>query len=175
MSPRVVALALRFGVALGSAGCGYQLVHTTAGGAGPFAVKGAPLQTPDAALAAATEDGARAELSRAGDLGGREARRVVEIELVRVDEASEAIAVASGTPRASAVRVTAIGRARVRRADDAVIERETGDVRVSEVAEAATDVPSGAVVRDSAGRAAARRLGEALVRRLLGRPEPGEP
>jgi hypothetical protein len=162
-------------VALLLAGCGYHLVHAGSSAGGPFAVTLGAVRSPDAALAAVAEEGARAELSRAGMLGaGAGAPAVLEVELVRVDETSEGIALAAGAPLARAVRVTAVGRARVRRPGGGPAERETGDVEVSETVARAGSVGGAAVARDEAGRAAARRLGEALARRVLGLPEPAE-
>jgi hypothetical protein len=181
-----------FAVALAAlcAGCGYHLVHAVADPLGPFTVTAGPLRAPDAALAAAAEEGARAELSRAGALAGRGAPAEIEIELLRVDEASEGVAlteplargfggrapiVEPNLPLARGVRVTATGRARIRPAGGSSAERETGDVQASEVAAVASGVAAAAVTRDEAARRAARRLGETLVRRLLGVPAPGEP
>jgi hypothetical protein len=158
------------------AGCGYQLAHAPHDPLGPFAVSLGPIHAPDAALAAEAEEGARAELARAGELGGRGATSEIELTLLRVDEASEGVALASpDLPLARAVRVIVTGRARLRRAGSTTSERDTGDVRVTDAAARASSTPAALVVRDEAGRAAARRLGALLVRRLLGFPEPGEP
>ena len=143
---------------------------------GPFSLASSPLRVPDAALAAAAEEGARAELSRAGQLGGRGAPGEIEVEILRVDETGEGVALgAQGIPLARGVRVTAVGRARLRRAGK--VERDTGDVRASDVTAAAAlgGYPGGGGPGREAGRAAARRLGEALVRKLLGVPDPGDP
>ena len=171
---RSLALAL----ALTSAGCGYRLVHAPADPLGPFVVVSGRTLVPDAAAIAAAEEGARAELSRAGELspGGAGAR--VEVEVLRVDETSEGVAMTpgkAGLPLARALRVTVVGRARLLRAGSEAAERDTGDVRASEVAARAEGAGAGSMVRDEVERVAARRLGEALVRRLLGVPEPGEP
>jgi hypothetical protein len=156
--------------------CGYHPVHAVRDPLGPFAVVAGPVHAPDADLAAAALEGARAELARAGELGDRGAPAAIEIELLRVDETSEGIALSSpGLPLARAVRVTALGRARVRRAGSAAAERDTGDVRASDVVGRGSAAAQALVLRDEAGRAAARRLGEVLVRQLLGFAEPGEP
>jgi hypothetical protein len=176
MSTRRGALAA---LLLLAAGCGYRLVHAAPDPLGPFAVASGPIHVPDAALAAAVAEGARAELSRAGDLapgGVARAPAEIEVELLRVDETSEGVALgAPDLPLSRAVRVTAIGRARLRRRGSAAPERDTGDVRAGEAVARASSAAPGMVARDDAGRAAARRLGEILVRRLLGFPEPGEP
>ena len=169
-------------VLLATSGCGYHLVHDPHGPhdpAGPFTITSGPAHTPDAALAAAAEEGARAELSRAGELApaaGGAALAEIEIELVRVEETSEGVALASpDLPLARATRVTVIGRARVHRATAAAPERDTGEVRASEAVARIASAGQALIARDEGGRTAARRLGEILVRRLLGFPEPGEP
>jgi len=170
------SLALLLLLAASALGCGYQLVHAPSDPLGPFAVTGGSARAPDAALAAAAEEGARAELARAGQLGGRGAPGEIEIELLRVDETGQSISLGSaGIPGAGGVQVMATGRGRLRRAGSTAAERDTGDVRVSDTAARATSVAGAAVTRDEAGRMAARRLGETLVRRLLGVPQPGEP
>lgn len=174
---RNVVRLLTRAVLLFVGGCGYHFAHAPVDPLGPFAIGSAAIRVPDAALAAAAEEGARAELSRAGQLApsARGAPAEIEIEVLRVDEIAEGIA--AGTqegPLARGVRVTATGRARIRKAGAGVV-RDTGDVRASDVAGTAAALGPAAVARDEAGRAAARRLGEILVRRLLGFPEPGEP
>lgn len=156
--------------------CGYRPVHAVRDPLGPFSVVAGPVHAPEAALAAALAEGARAELARAGELGDWGAPAAVEVELLRVDETSEGIALAGPElPLARGVRVTAVGRARVRRAGSASAERDTGDVRASEAVTRGSGPAPALVLHDEAGRAAARRLGEILVRRLLGFAEPGEP
>lgn len=170
--------ALSLAVALAFGGCGYRLGHAPADPLGPFVVVAGRVYVPDAASIAAAEEGARAELARAGELAPGGATGSVELEVLRIDETSEGIALAPGKaamPLARGVRVTVLGRARLRRAGSEAVERDTGDLRVSEVAARADGAAAGGLVRDEVGRAAARRLGEALVRRLLGVPEPGEP
>jgi hypothetical protein len=175
MSRLAISLVAASLVASGP-GCGYHLANAPSDPLGPFTIAGGAVHAPDSALAAAAEEGARAELAREGQLEARGAGSVIEIELLRVDEASEGIASGpSGSPTARAVTVTATGRARIRRARGAAVERDSGEVRVGETAATAPSVAAGVVVRDEAARAAARRLGEALVRRLLGVPSPGEP
>jgi hypothetical protein len=166
------------GLALALAGCGYQLAHAPNDPLGPFVVVAGRVYVPDAPAIASAEEGARAELARAGALAPGDAGARLEIEVLRVDETGEGIALEpgkAGLPLARGVRVTVVGRARLRRAGSDVVERDTGDVRASEVAARADGPGAGSLVRDELGRAAARRLGEALVRRLLGVAEPGEP
>jgi hypothetical protein len=160
--------------ALSLVSCGYHLGPTPRDPLGPFSLSSSSLRVPEAALAAAAEEGARAELARSGQLAPGRAPAEIEVELLRVDETSEGIAVGpQAAPLSRGVRVSALGRARLRR--DGHVVRDTGDVRASDVAATATGVAQAVVVGDEAGRAAARRLGETLVRKLLGMPDPGDP
>ncbi|MFT3764285.1 MAG: hypothetical protein QM820_01995 [Minicystis sp.] len=163
-------------IALGVAGCGYRLAHAPADPLGPFTVVAGRVHVPDAAATAAAEEGARAELSRAGALSAGSDAGSIEIEILRIDEAGEGIAAgAQDGPLARGVRVTVVGRAVLRRSGSAAVERDTGDVRASEATARQDGAGRGMLSSDAATRAAARRLGEILVRRLLGFPEPGEP
>lgn len=159
---------------LALAGCGYRFAHAPSDPLGPFVVGGGRVLVPDAAALGAAEDGARAELSRASALsaGGEGSR--VEIEILRVDEEGEGLSARGGSPFARGVRLTVVGRGRIRGLDGAVA-RETGDVRVTEVAARGETAAQGVWVSDEATRAASRRLGEVVVRKLLGVPEPGDP
>jgi hypothetical protein len=169
------ARALAQPLLLGISACGYHLGPAPVDPLGPFTVVATPVRVAEAGLAAAAEEGARAELSRAGQLGGRGAPGAIEVQVIRVDEVSEGIAAgAQGAPLARGVRVAVVGRAVLRGAGGRVA-RDTGDVRAGEVTAAAPAVAEGVVAADEAGRIAARRLGETLVRRILGVPDPGEP
>jgi hypothetical protein len=87
---------------------------------------------------------------------------------------SEGIAAGKSAPLARGVRVVAVGRARMRRAGSGGVERDTGDVRAAETVGLGASPAEALATHDEAARAAARRLGEVLVRRLLGFPEPGD-
>jgi hypothetical protein len=139
-------------------------------------VHGGEARTPYATVMAAAEEGARAELSREGALaGGGEGRAALVVEVLRVDETSEAIAIAKGArdPLARSIRVTVTGRATLRRGED--VARDTGDMRASEVFAGGGDAVSGEVAREQAAMLAGRRLGERMARRILGYPEPSDP
>lgn len=200
MSPRFLAAIAAFAFAIAcSSACGYRSVHApgtdyapgTEDPAGPFAIIGSPSRVAYAAAAvAAAEAGARSELARAGQLAScspdADARcAAIVVEILRVEELPEGIAVAGAAPvegaipLARGVRVTVTGRARVRAAGArASFLRDTGDVRSSEViARGEEDGRASArsqIDRDEALRIAATTLGERLARRLLGIPDPGE-
>lgn len=175
-SPRRAALLLA-GLALASslAACGYHPAHAPLDPAGPFHVIGGRARVPHAVAMAAAEEGARAELAREGQLASLGEGASIEIEILRVDDEAEGIALAApDLPLGRSQRVTVTGRARMRGAGGAAM-RDTGDVRASEVIARSGDAARALLGRDEAARSAARRLGERLVRRLLGHPEPSAP
>jgi hypothetical protein len=177
-------LAIAFVVA--SAGCGYHAVY---GGQGSerLHVVLARAAVADAVAADEVASGVREELARDGALAAGEGYPRVEIEVTRLDEASDAIA-AVGPPgaRVPAARATAVGvlvRAWLVRAAGGDHERDTGDVRVlldSRATQAAEATPSAtasavdALLHEDAVRAAGRRAGIRIARRILGEPAPGE-
>jgi hypothetical protein len=67
--------------------------------------------------------------------------------------------------------VGVLARAWVERTPGAVHERETGDLRTADVMLAEGDARLEAFRLDDALRAAARRLGQRLARRVLGEPD----
>ncbi|UQA56422.1 hypothetical protein [Polyangium aurulentum] len=167
----MILARLGFGlVALLAGGCGYRLAHGAADPIGPLAVQGAAVIVPAAAAVAAVEAGARAELSRSGQLAGCDPARcpALVVEVLRVDEEGAAVGVGGqGAPLGRGVTFSVTGRAYVRRAPSAAPERDTGDVTVREGV-ARQDEPLGMEFsREEALQRAAHRLGETLVRRAL--------
>jgi hypothetical protein len=175
----IIRRVLAVTVTLGCSACGYHLVGGGNDPAGPFAVRGASAQTPYAATISAVEAGARAELARAGELAGCTPESgtcsFVEIEVVRVDESSEGISVAAAhadEPLARGMRFSVTGRALLRRTVGGPIERDTGDVRTTEVVARSRDPAAEVALRETATQRAGRRLGARLVHRILGFPDP---
>src|SRR5436190_1880915 len=74
-------------------------------------------------------------------------------------------------PLARGTRVGVVARAWVERAPGGAHERETGDMRVVDVMQAEGDARLEGLRLDDTSRAAARRLGERLARRVLGEPD----
>jgi hypothetical protein len=173
--------ALALALATTAYGCGYRAVH----GGAPRSpderceVALARSGVPDAVVADEVLVGVREELARHGALGGAARCRV---EVLRVDEASEGIGVVSsgptGAPGATLVpssRATRVGV--LARADWALgesVTRDTADVRVFETVAVASDARAAAFQHTDALRAAARRVGQRLGRRLLGLPAPSD-
>jgi hypothetical protein len=103
------------------------------------------------------------------------------VEILRIDATSEGVVVGSRGPslgQAGATsplgRGTRIGiwaRAWIERTEGGGRERDTGDLQAADVMAVEADARMEALRLDDAARAAARRLGERLARRLLGEPE----
>ncbi len=159
------------------ASCGYTPVHE-----GIHEKLHVALADTKVADAAATDEvlvGAREELARMGALDVGTGYPRVEIEVLRADEASEAIAVGPNEdgrllPRARATRVAIVARAWVRRSKDGDMERDTGDVRVFETLAVASDARSATFKHSDALRVAGRRAGKRLATRIMGLPAPTE-
>lgn len=101
------------------------------------------------------------------------------VELLRIDEEAAGIRIderplsAGGPfPVARGLRITVTGRARLHAGAEGVVRRDTGDMTTTDVFARSEDPLQAMAAREEAGRLASRRLGERLVRRLLGRPEP---
>jgi hypothetical protein len=184
VKPSRALLAPRALASLLLVGCGYHAVYGGGGGERLHVVlaRGA---VADAATADEVVSGAREELARDGALAAGDGYPRVEIEVTRLDEASDAIA-AAGAPGAQvpAARTTEVGvvaRAWLVRGAGADHERDTGDVRVlvaagaTQAAEATPSATASAVDalrHEDALRAAGRRAGVRLARRILGEPAP---
>ncbi|HEY3592805.1 MAG TPA: hypothetical protein VGL13_02985 [Polyangiaceae bacterium] len=170
------------------AACGYRPLY--GGGAETrFCVVGASPLVADSAVVAEVEAGIRGGLARAGALrSGRGYPRVV-VEVLRLDETSEGIAAVPGgtsgttvgglplstggplAPLARGTRVGVLGQAWIEESAGGARERETGDMRATDVRAAEPDARLEALRQDDAARASARKLGERLARRILGEPE----
>ena len=167
----VLAIAL-------AAACGYRAANDAADApAGGYSLAAAPSRAPQLDVLAAVVAGARVELSREGALRGGSTYPRVVVELVRVDEVAAGIAatdvdgVALPLARASSVGVTA--RAWVEERAGGVPSRDSGDVRRVETVAQSGEVLASQTAQEDAARAAARRAGAAVARRVLGLVEPG--
>lgn len=166
-------------LAFACAACGYAPVHGAAG-VERLAVALVESKVPDAVATDEVLAGVREELARAGALAPGGGYPRCEVEVVRLDEASEGIAAVPGAdgrlvPESRAARVGIVARAWVRRAPGADPERDTGDVRVLETVEVAAEARAAGSRHSDALRSAGRRLGRRLAARLLGLPSPTEP
>ena len=159
-------------------GCGYEPAYGGADEAERLRVAAAQPKVARMDAVQAALDGARAELGRSGALAAGSGYPRMVVEVLRVDEKSGGIAAtepAGGGPlmplaRGSSVGV--LGRAWVEEVRDGPPLRDTGDMRRVEHY-ASEQEPRLEVVRhDEAVRSAARQLGRALARRVLGQAEP---
>ena len=170
----IVKLAPCVLLVLGAAACGYRPAY---GGPVPGArlsIGALDSKVPDGDAAAAVLTALEGELAAAGALASVRAHPLVHVEVLRVEEGARGIR-AEGGPLGlgeSTVVVAVTARAWVVETPGAPPTWDTGDVRRTETAAASTE---GATHRESvaaAARVAARKVGVALARRLLGEPEP---
>ncbi|MFZ5897319.1 MAG: hypothetical protein ACOY0T_40065 [Myxococcota bacterium] len=167
---KLCALAL----AMLSSACGYRAQHAVTE-ATPLCVRAAPAKVPDLELVEAVLDGTRNELSVHDALGSSYPCLVVEV--LRVDEAPTGImAPAAGETqpfaRGTAVAVTA--RAWVEEVAGGAASRDTGDVRRTARAGAASGAVAESARHGAALRAAGELTGRAVAARALGFPEPSD-
>jgi hypothetical protein len=163
--------------ALLSLACGYRPVY--GGEQDHLHVKLVRVVAVDAVASDEVASGVREELARGGAVEAGEGYPRVEVEVLRATEASEGIADVGGVPQARATQVGMTARAWVVRAEGGPRERDTGDLRAAEsvnIDERAGSADPRADVFHvpEARRAAARRLGRAVARRILGLPVASE-
>ncbi|HVJ93527.1 MAG TPA: hypothetical protein VM580_27185 [Labilithrix sp.] len=167
-----LAHILAVGVVL--AGCGYRPVHDVTARE-RYAVVLASSSVADAVASDEVVAGVRDALARSGALAIGESYPRCEVEVLRADEASEGVAATSNpdgvlVPEARATRVGVVARAWIVRSNGGLRERDTGDVRALEIAEAAPDARTATFRHADAIRAAGRRVGRRMGARLLGLP-----
>jgi hypothetical protein len=157
------------------ASCGYRALYAT--DAPRLHVKLVRTLVPDAIASDEVASGAREELARAGALEGGDGWPRVEIEVLRADETSEGVAFGPSGPVARGTGVAVVARAWIAPAPDAPPAADTGDVRAEDSIAVdvrdsvpAADPRASTFHRADALRAAARRLGRSLARRVIGLP-----
>jgi hypothetical protein len=172
------SLCVLYVSALLSSSCGYHAVY---GGDVPVRLHVKLVRTfvPDAVASDEVAAGVREELAREGALEAGDGWPRAEIEVLRADEASEGIAAGAAGPLARGIDVGVVARAWIAPAPGALPEHDTGDTRTQELI--AVDMAAGAPDPRASGfhqadalRAAARRLGQKLARRLMGHPAASE-
>lgn len=157
-------------------GCGYRPVREGIA-PGRLAVVLSSASVPDAAASDEVLVGVREALARGDVLASGEAYPRCEVEVLRADEAAEGIEATPNpegrlVPRARATRIGLVARAWVVRGPNAERERDTGDLRVSEVVGVAADARAATFQETDARRAAGRQLGRLLGAKILGLPAP---
>ena len=175
LGPQVLVMLGGVGACGLLSSCGYQSIHSSRSELRLSVVAG-PQAVPDPIAVQGALSGARSELGRSGALqaGGGYPRIIVEV--LRVDE--QALGIARATdgvterPLARGTSIGVVGRARLVEAPSAPAARDSGDMRRVARFSASVDRHAETATREQALRSAARRLGRALVRRILGDPEP---
>jgi hypothetical protein len=166
------ALAGAGALLAGSAGCGYQPLYG-GGSQQRYEVAAGRYATSSFEAVESAVEGARSELGPAGALGQGAAR--VTVEILRVDERSIGVrAEGNAEPLARGVEVVVVGRALVYDHPDRPARLDTGDMSRAAQYAAGSSPSADAAARSRAVRDAARSLGKALGRAVLGLPEPAE-
>ncbi len=180
-----VARAVLVGWALAATlSCGYGPVYAGGGaGQGRLHVKLVRSLVADAVASDEVAQGVREELARHGVLEGGEGYPRVELEVLRADESSEGLAAGAAGAPAPAARGTAVAlvaRGWVVSQPGATAERDSGDLRAEDIIVVDEGPTTGPDPRSSvfhyadAQRAAARRLGQKIARRVMGFPSATE-
>jgi hypothetical protein len=155
-----------------ASGCGYRPIYGTTAGV-RYGVATGHYSTASFEAVQATVGGVRTELGAAEALG--DGFPEVLVEVLRVDERSIGVrSTSNGTPLARGSEIVVVARAVVRSAPGGAPTLDTGDMsRSAQFASGGTSTAD-AAARSRAVRDAARRVGRALGRAVLGLPEPSE-
>jgi hypothetical protein len=153
-------------------GCGYRPVYAGAGSLRYEVVAGRSATSSFEAVQAAV-GGVRSELGAADALGSGFPQVVVEV--LRVDERSIGVrSMGNAAPLARGTEIVVVGRAQILTAAETPATRDTGDLSRAAQYAAGASPTADAAARSRAVRDAARSLGKALGRAVLGLPEPAE-
>lgn len=160
-------------LALGVSACGYRAEMEA-----PAERLGVELRASEIAYGRASREvvvGVRRGLARYGALRSGSATPRVVVEVLRVDEQSDAVGRAPGQrdlPEARSVQIAVVARAWIEREAGDPPSADTGDMQSVAIVGAPVDGELGGRVlrREDAIRTVARRLGERLAMRLLGHP-----
>jgi len=162
-------------IALSTTGCGYRPAYVSRAPA-RFSVVSGPFAAPHPEAVEAALAGMRAGLSQADALTTGAGYPQVVLQILRVDELAAGIAAELGPSESALARGSAIGvvgRAWILEGPRGQPTNDTGDLRRVEYVAQSSEPLTSSYAYGSAVRAAGRRLGEALARRILGGPEPG--
>ena len=169
------SLAALLALASFASACGYRPLHANVPEGERLAVVVVASHVTPAAASDDVAGGVREALSESGALRAGTAHPRVEIEVVRIDQESDAIADVGGSPRARGQRVGVVARAWVKRSPTEPATTDTGDVRAFTVIAAETEPGLAAeLVLERAARAAGRRVGLRLGARVMGHPVASE-
>jgi hypothetical protein len=167
----LAGLGLALCLSLGT-GCGYRPVYGSSAGV-RYAVTTGRYGTASFEAVQAAVSGVRSELGAAEALGGTFPQVIVEV--LRVDERSIGVrSTSNDMPLARGSEIVVVGRATIVAAPEAAPSFDTGDISRSAQFAAGVSPTADAAARSRAVRDAARSVGKALGRAILGLPEPSE-
>ena len=163
---------------IAGAGCGYQSAYAGAGSEHLHVVL-VSSKIPDVVATDEVLAGVRDALARRASLAAGDGYPRCEVEVLRIDEASEGVVATPNVdgrllPQSRATRVGIVARAWIVPAKGQPPTRDTGDVRAFETSAVQETAAASAFQTDDAWRAAARRLGNQLGSRLMGLPSASE-
>jgi hypothetical protein len=146
----------------------------------PLHVKLVRSLIPDAVASDEVVVGVREELARHGRLEGGDQYPRVEVEVLSAAEETEGLGAGANGPIGRATTVTVVARGWLLAEAGAAPEHDTGDMRSEEVLAVdetpttprALDPRSSTFHYADAMRAAGRKLGESIARRVMGLPAP---
>jgi hypothetical protein len=150
-------------------GCGYHAIYASGSGAKLHVALSRSLVT-DSIAADEVVSGVREQLARDGALAPGDGYPRVEIEVLRADETADAIAAPNGAdaPRARGLQVAIVARAWIVSAKGEAPENDTGDLRATDLVAPEIAARADVFQHADATRAAARRVGHKLARKVLG-------
>jgi hypothetical protein len=153
------------------AGCGYQPLYAANEGA-KLHVHLSRSLVPDAAASDEVVSGAREQLAREGALAPGDGWPRVEIEVLRIDETSDAVSAPRGqnAPLARGTEVALVARAWIAPSPGAPPEHDTGDVSAHDLVGRSDVARADLFAHEDAARAVARRVGQRLALKVLGHP-----
>jgi hypothetical protein len=156
--------------------CGYAPLYPSSGAGTKLHVVLVRSLVPDAAASDEVASGAREQLARDGALAPGDGYPRVEIEVLREDETSDAIAAPNGVnaPVARGLDVALVARAWVVASPDSPREHDTGDMRAADLVAPQATARTELVSQLDASRAVARRVGRRLALKVLGHPAASE-
>jgi hypothetical protein len=176
VTPRLSARKARpYGVLAGLltfwlVGCGYGPAYSSAQ---HYQVVMGELRTAHFEASQAALAGVRVELA-AASAGSTDGYPQVVVDVLRVDERSTGVQATNDAPLARGTEVVVVGRARVLTAPGEPPTYDTGDMSRSAQYASGASASEDSAARSRAVRDAARNLGRALGRAVLGLPEPAE-
>jgi len=160
--------------AAGPGACGYQPVLSSGEARQGLTVQAAPSLAPDSDALRAALAGARSALGDDGALRPGSGFPRLVIELVRVDQSAAGIVERGDQPASRGTRLGVVVRGWVEEGPGQAPTRVSGDVRRWVTASDGVRLERASLAQRQALERAAHEAGEAIARRVLGRPAAAE-